>query len=278
MENTSITPSIQTYAVDFARSGNNILFLKGMQGDGYGTRYADISLMNNGKSYHISADSVRAVIRGTKPDNKSIFNECEIIEDSTIRIEITQQMAAVPGRGSYEISIISLEENRVLTSFPFFIMISKSVFRPEETISSNEFGLLIDKINRADELTADITEQLRESAGALNEMNTLHDSVQEAESQRAAAEEARQTAVADAVGSAEAAALEAAARTAAMQELEQNINAAENARTEAENLRQQNTSAAIQNAEKAAQEATEAAENLQNILDAVTEEEIDALF
>ena len=37
MQNT-ITPLIQQYTVDFA-SNNNFLFVKGIQGDGYGTRY-----------------------------------------------------------------------------------------------------------------------------------------------------------------------------------------------------------------------------------------------
>lgn len=152
MNNTSITPLFQPYEVDFTRSTNNILFIKGVQGDGYGTRYVDISLMNNGKMYNISADSARVVIRGTKPDNNSIFNECEIISDNIVRVEITQQMAAIPGRGNYEISIISLSENRVLTSFPFFIMISKSAFDSESIISSNEFGLLVQKINQVDEM------------------------------------------------------------------------------------------------------------------------------
>lgn len=49
----AITPLIQQYTVDFA-SNNNFLFVKGIQGDGYGTRYVDISLMNNGQPYTVN--------------------------------------------------------------------------------------------------------------------------------------------------------------------------------------------------------------------------------
>ena len=151
MQNT-ITPLIQQYTVDFA-SNNNFLFVKGIQGDGYGTRYVDISLLNDIQPYIIDPDVVEVVIRGTKPDNKTVFNSCEIINSNTIRAEITQQMSAVAGKSDYEISIIAKEENRTLTSFPFFIMISKSSFDVGYVVSSDEFGLLIEKINKPELFT-----------------------------------------------------------------------------------------------------------------------------
>lgn len=114
----AITPLIQQYTVDFA-SSNNFVFVKGIQGDGYGTRYVDIALLNDTQPYLINSDAVVVVIRGTKPDNKAIFNECEILNNNTIRAEITQQMSAVAGKGDYEISIMDKVENRTLTSFPF---------------------------------------------------------------------------------------------------------------------------------------------------------------
>ncbi len=152
----SITPLIQKYTVDFA-SSNNFLFIKGIQGDGHSTRYVDISLLNNVQPYIINSDAVRVVIRGTKPDNKIVFNVCEILNDNTIRVEITQQMSAVSGKGNYEISVMDKVENRTLTSFPFFIMISKSSFDIGYVLSSDEFGLLVDKINQVDKLETDVT-------------------------------------------------------------------------------------------------------------------------
>lgn len=146
-----ITPLIQQYNIDFA-SNNNFLFVKAVQGDGYGTRYVDISLMNNGQPYEVDSTAVCAVIRGTKPDTATVFNECMILDSSTIRIEITYQMSAVPGKGNYEISIISLTENKTLTSFPFYIVVSESKFDANVVTSSNEFQLLVNKINQATEV------------------------------------------------------------------------------------------------------------------------------
>lgn len=200
----AITPLIQQYTVDFA-SNNNFLFVKGIQGDGYGTRYVDISLMNNGQPYTVNSEAVTVVIRGTKPDTSIIFNRCEILDSNTIRVEITQQMSAVAGRGNYEISVMSNLENRTLTSFPFFIIISKSSFDIGYVVSSNEFGLLVEKINQVhkiqldlSDLKSDMQDTIKDCEDATDEcidvtektkkvisdMNTLNKNVSDAEAQR----------------------------------------------------------------------------------------------
>lgn len=200
----AITPLIQQYTVDFA-GNNNFLFVKGIQGDGYGTRYVDISLMNNGQPYTVNSEAVTVIIRGTKPDTSVIFNECEILDNNIIRVEITQQMSAVAGKGNYEISIMSNLENRTLTSFPFFIIISKSSFDIGYVVSSDEFGLLVEKINQVhkiqldlSDLKSDMQDTIKDCEDATDEcidvtektkkvisdMNTLNKNVSDAESQR----------------------------------------------------------------------------------------------
>lgn len=167
----TITPLVQQYTVDFA-SNNNFLFVKGIQGDGYGTRYVDISLMNNGQPYTVNSEAVTVSIRGTKPDNHVIFNECEILDSNTIRVEITQQMSAISGRSNYEVSIMSNLENRTLTSFPFFIIISKSSFDVGYVVSSDEFGLLIEKINQVHQIQVDLSGLKSEMENVTQNCNT----------------------------------------------------------------------------------------------------------
>ena len=249
----SITPLIQQYMVD-----NNFLFVKGIQGDGYGTRFVDISLLNDAQPYTINPDDVEVVIRGTKPDNKSIFNACEIINDNTIRAEITQQMSAISGKSGYEISIIAKKENRVLTSFPFFIMISKSSFDVGYVVSSDEFGFLVDKINKVNTLEVDIvkiiedtlelneeskfqTESCKtatnEAIEATNSLKDFHSTAEEAENQRIANEEKRQSDTATAIQNTEKATRDAIGKINVMDELEQSIEDAEAERVSAENER-----------------------------------------
>lgn len=208
-----ITPLIQQYTVDFA-SNNNFLFVKGVQGDGNQTRYVDISLMNNGQAYEVDPESVRVVLRGTKPDSTLIFNECEIIGSNKIRVEITSQMSAVVGKSNYEISVMSLLYNQAITSFPFYIIISESSTDVEAITSSNEFLLLVNKINLADraneqsnalierqealevelQKTIDTAEDVTaDSRSATSALRTYHNEVKSAESARVSAENTRKT-------------------------------------------------------------------------------------
>lgn len=268
MNQSIITPLTQHYSVDFSQSNNNILSVKGMEEDGYSTRFVEVSLLSNGMLYSIPIDgSVRAIIRGTKPDRTGIFNECEILDQNTVRFEITPQMAAVPGRGIYEISVSSLEETeagkyQTITSYPFYINIHESAFHPDGILSSDEFGLLTSKINIFDKLEKDtnhLMEESREqtslcesaasdSIAATAEMNHLHDAVTSAEEQRISNEEQRQLLAAEAIRNADSASKSADTASAS-------AHAAANAANEA-----------AANAEKAAKDAVEALEQLQSII------------
>ncbi len=268
---SQIAPLIQSYIVDFA-SNNNFLFVKGVQGDGYSTRYVDITLMNNGQPYELVPDNIRVIIRGTKPDGTEIFNICEVLNNNTIRVEITQQMSAVAGKGSYEISIMSTEENRLLTSFPFFIVISKSSFDIGYVTSSNEFQLLVDKINQVDKInktsdqllqeqkelkeklensvkkseaaTTDSIKATTDCRNATSEMRVLHKVVQDAEAIRISNENVRITNEEHRI-----------AEEVIRQKNAEDFSNAEAIRVHQENLRQTNTATVITNAEKATQDA-----------------------
>lgn len=264
----AIAPLIQQYIVDFA-SNNNFLFVKGIQGDGHSTRYVDISLMNNGQPYTVNSNAVTVVIRGTKPDTSIIFNECEILDSNTIRVEITQQMSAVAGRGNYEISIMSNLENRTLTSFPFFIIISKSSFDIGYVVSSDEFGLLVDKINQVHKIQAELSDlksdmqdtikdcedatddcidATNEAKKTTTDMNTLHNTVVIAEEQRIKNENARKDAE-----------NQRNTKEAERNDAEDTRIANENARKSAENTRKNN-----ENARKTAETARSNAESTRN--------------
>lgn len=248
----SIEPLIQSYAVDFA-SANNFLFVKGIQGDGHSTRYVDITLLNESQPYEVNSDAVDVVIRGIKPDNKTIFNECEIIDSNTIRVEITQQMSAVVGKGNYEISIMDKTENRTLTSFPFFIMISKSSFDVGYVVSSDEFGFLIEKINTMNKLEVDISDIIEESISqtaecknatddsieATENLRNFHTTAEQAENIRNQNEIIRQQNTEKAISDSEEATTNATNQTNIMKQLESDINTEEQKRIDAESERAQ---------------------------------------
>ena len=281
LSESTIEPLVQDYIVDFA-SNNNFFYVSGVQGDGHSTRYARLSLSNNGQPYIIDKEIVWVSIRGTKPDTYNIFNECQIVNESTIQFELTQQMLAVAGKGNYEISIMDRKQSSVLTSFPFFVYVSPSSFNVSAVTSSNEFQLLISKINRVDEQSKEVQivignaelviencetktqlciEATDSASLATEELRILEASIKEAEDARVEAERLRQENTSTAILNTEKATSDAIDATNDLRELETNVQNEEALRVEAENLRQVNTSTAISNAEIATDNANIATEN-----------------
>ena len=161
----AITPLIQEYIVDFA-SNNNFFFVNGVQGDGDKVRYAQISLTNNGQPYTID-ENINIVIRGTTSNgDKYIDGTAIMIDSSTIKFEIKNSMLLSPGKGKYEVCFIYEEKDKqgtvikqqILTSFPFYVVVTGSGFDAEGITKTNEF------IN--------LSQKLTEVSQALNNCNT----------------------------------------------------------------------------------------------------------
>lgn len=225
-------PLIQTYTIDFA-SNNNFLFIPTVQGDGYGSRYAILNLTNNGQPYNVPSDSVRVLIEGQKTDGTQILDYCEIMEDETsIKVNITPQMIASPGKNIFEIAIISLTENTVLTSFPLYIMASERAFDMEQAVSSDDYQVFIKYINDMDVTLnavneAEATRENQEAARQSNEAKRVS-----AENSRASAENTRKS------------------NESSRSSSEATRIRAESARNTAETTRQENESVRISNEEE----------------------------
>lgn len=157
----------QHYIVDLS-SNNNFIQMPAMQGDGYGVRYAEIELIQNGVTYVVDPNEVYVDIMGTKPDTKEIWNICEVTPEGYILVEITQQMLAVPGRGDYCINIINKLHNQQLKSFPFVIITTKAPYDPKYIESSDEFQRLLAAIQEA----GSSAEEAEEAAARAKESET----------------------------------------------------------------------------------------------------------
>ena len=127
---------------------NNFGIVKAVQGD-MKTRFVHITLLNNQVEYDFT--DVYPVLRGTKPDGMTIFNECTISAENRIIVELTEQMLAKPGVSTYEIALYAvpvdlMEEKQVITTFPFTLIVSKAAFDPKAVASTDEFTAIANVI------------------------------------------------------------------------------------------------------------------------------------
>ena len=71
-----------------------------------------------------------------KPDKKVVWNDCDIITDSVVQIELTTQMLAAVGLAKAKIEIY--DDNKVLSTFNFYLQIEEDISDPNGTESQNE--------------------------------------------------------------------------------------------------------------------------------------------
>lgn len=114
------------------------------------------TITNNGKPY-ILDDIVVPRVKCKKADGTCILNDCVILENGNISIEVTEQMTACEGHHNCELLIVNGDTEQVLHTMSFTIIVKESVCSDEEITSSNEFLSLenallsLDKIRRITE-------------------------------------------------------------------------------------------------------------------------------
>jgi len=164
------------YIIDMS-CNNNFVQVPAVQGDGNNVRGFEVELIANNIQYVVDASTTYVCIAGTKPDTKQILNDCVITSEGYILVDITQQMAAVAGRGDYSIVLMDLSTNSQLKSFPFYILVTPSAYNASDVISSNEFQTLTKGIANLNRIK--------------NEVEKLEEEVKENENNRVIAEEER---------------------------------------------------------------------------------------
>lgn len=95
-------------------------------------------ITDNGKPYPISP-TVKPRIKCKKDDGTIVFNDCTVLSDGTIKIDITDQMTACAGTHECEVALFEGNSEKVLHSMDFILNVKSAVFSDNEVTSSNEF-------------------------------------------------------------------------------------------------------------------------------------------
>ena len=116
------------------------------------SRYLIVEIVGiNGK---IAIDGA-AQLNATKPDGKRSFITGEIEPDNTIVIGLTDQLLAVEGTVSCDVSVFDAESNSVLTTATFYIIVGETHHDEEAIESENEYqGIALDSAVKAQESAA----------------------------------------------------------------------------------------------------------------------------
>ncbi len=151
-------------------------YITAVQGDA-GSRFVKVQLLSNRQPYTPS-EGVTAVLRCKKPDGKTIFNDCTVGEDGTIKAELTEQMLAVAGNCRCEITLYGADES-TLTSVPFIVKVTSSAINPGSVTSADEFTALRKALTRVEVVDGVTKAALKTATEAMEKTEEIESSIDE---------------------------------------------------------------------------------------------------
>ena len=214
---------------------------------------------------------VEAAFRVKKPDGHSVDYPVTIEEDGTIKVPLSAQAVACPGRCFAD---VYLTKDGVVLSNAVFDLFVEAAPVGDGYDSTNEYGVMLDATQKA----KDAAEAANAGAGKVDaSLEAAKEATQEAtdaaEAANAAADRAdlATTAANEAAEAANTAAEKADASSQAADDAEAARKEAEAARETAEEQRAQDTAQAIKDAQAAAEAANTAAGDANTAADAANE-------
>lgn len=116
-----------------------------------------VTVTDNGKPYLIDT-TITPRVKFKKNDNTFGMNDCEVLDNGSVKIDITEQMTAVSGISDYELVLFDTETDKILHTMNFIINVRKSVFSDEEISSTNEFKSFEEGLLKVDQMTQVVDE------------------------------------------------------------------------------------------------------------------------
>lgn len=186
------------YEISLDLVRNNYVTIRAKQFDDR-TRKVKIHCTMEGQEFKLS-EKYHPHVQLKKPDGTVVINPCEMnVADNVLIVDITKQMLAVAGEAEAEIVLFENENDEILSTMHFSIIIISILIQREDYISENDFLSLIDVMIKAEDLIDDMkrleqdivnhVEQLEAELRAY--VSALEDELRAAEALRVAAENAR---------------------------------------------------------------------------------------
>lgn len=130
------------------------------------SRFVKINIVD--KSMPVDLAGVAVSLYAEKPDGKKVFNSVTIEDkvNGIILAELTSQILAT--EGLVKLTLLLEKNNARLCTKQFFLNVDKSIVDDEAIESSNEFGVLTETLNKADEWNS----YFKETSGRIEEKYT----------------------------------------------------------------------------------------------------------
>lgn len=133
----------QNLVTDLCRDHSQRILVKQYEKN---SRFILIKCTENGKFYPLNNKNTKCNIKMLTPDNRAIYNPCEILDSGLVRVGISESMVYAAGVAHAELNVVDLEEASVLATMTFDLVIKPSPYPDDRIADSDEFSTLLEII------------------------------------------------------------------------------------------------------------------------------------
>ena len=137
----------QNLITDFCRDNTQSILLKQYEKN---SRFIIVKCTENGVFKKLDKGTMTCNIKVLTPDDRAIFDPCEILDDGTVKVSVSESMVYAAGVAKAELNIFDDSTATLLATMVFNFIIKPSAYSDDKIIASDEFSALTELITKAE--------------------------------------------------------------------------------------------------------------------------------
>ena len=129
----------QNLVADLCRDNAQSVSLKQYEKN---SRFIIVKCTENGVFKKLDKGTMTCNIKVLTPDDRAIYDSCEILDDGTVKVSVSESMVYAAGVAKAELNIIEQSSTALLSTMIFNIIIKPSAYGDDKIVASEEFSAL----------------------------------------------------------------------------------------------------------------------------------------
>lgn len=153
--------NIQNLNADFCRDNAQSILLKQYEKN---SRIIIIKCTENGIFKKLDKNTMKCHIKVLTPDDRALYNDCEILEDGTVKVSVTEGMVYASGVAKAELNVIDAGTEALLATMVFNMIIKPSAYSDDKALGDNDVNsitALILKLEKIEKNMLELENQIK---------------------------------------------------------------------------------------------------------------------
>ena len=178
----------QNLVTDLCRDNTQSILLKQYEKN---SRFIIVRCTENGVFKKLDNKTMTCKIKVLTPDDRAIYDSCDILDDGTVKVSVSESMVYASGVAKAELNIIDSYSTALLATMVFNLIIKPSAYSDDKIIASDEFSALTELMTTVEQTVQTVIALEAKINKEQTEWETNENTRKSNESDRIEAEKAR---------------------------------------------------------------------------------------